>query len=228
MVTIHYTGPHKRLRLNFAAQWQGVVAFERPEVSVPYNQDSANVAFSIPILVGNRDDLKTAKVEFSRELNKVSYKIEERDGKAFLDGWFSPKDFSSEAYATGVLSLTTKAGFYSNSLVTLRREQSVELVPSRLVFTAFTERDYKRRAVAFIRVKSPDSNHELSLREVVCETTQKTPVTIKVSKLTSEMYRVEILLKELEQISERDSLAWNVTTSLGESFKYSTKCFFAN
>ncbi len=103
--------------------------------------------------------------------------------------------------------VTSVEGNESNLLLTLRREQSVSILPSKIMMIPTADKDKGisiGRSILKIRSRSP--GEEVTIRRLTCETSDGEDLDVSFNRLTNETFRVEVRIKDVEKASVRRTI----------------------
>ncbi|MDZ4848038.1 MAG: hypothetical protein SGI77_01985, partial [Pirellulaceae bacterium] len=163
------------------------------------------------------DFLKNVVVSVTDELDVLKTKALVVDGKPFVECKFSPKAVKAQSL-TGEIQLKTSDGFQSTIRCSLHREQSVEILPKKLIFTVSDSSDVSRVATSIVRIQHAAGKKELpNLSAISCQNQDGDFLETSIEKIGSGVYRVGVKWPTSLPQRSNGKLTWLLTTDLGKS-----------
>ncbi len=213
------------MTLGFQVEWAGVVSFDRSYETVGFSADDKLVEFKIPLVGSNDETIRNAKIRCSEEINFVSTEILKEEGKWVLKSKFVPYNVK-DIEILGEMIVASVEGNESNLLLTLRREQSVSILPSKIMMIPTADKDKGislGRSILKIRSRSP--GEEVTIRRLTCETSDGEDLDVSFNRLTNETFRVEVRIKDVEKLPSGERLKWTLVVGSGETYTLFTTHF---
>jgi Protein of unknown function (DUF1573) len=225
---IECNGARNVIRVGFAVRYEGLVAFTRPEFIFPFSAQESEASFRLPLVYESsdlfRDLIVEARDDFATLLrtNVVNY-----EGKYFVECSFSPSKVTG-ASAIGEILVRTSSGFKSSILCTLRKQQRVEILPSRLVFTV-GELPGQRQATAILRSQSGSSAEKVPvIVSVNCKSPLGVPLETSFVRVSDQIYRIRVESRDVADLGSEGKLTWTIKTDRSDELLVETKCVLSN